>query len=51
MDNDDDDNTYELGQTITILKPRLSLRVIWAYNCKWNILQLEEDILRQKMMA
>ena len=28
MDDDDDDNTYEIGQTITILKPLLSLRVI-----------------------
>ena len=38
------------GHTITILKPRLSLRIIRAYNCKGDILQLEEklDILRQK---
>ena len=28
MDDNDDDNTYEKGQTITILKPPLSLRVI-----------------------
>ena len=27
-DEDSDDNTYQRGQTITILKPRLSLRVI-----------------------
>ena len=28
MDDNDDENTYEIGQTITILKPPLSLRVI-----------------------
>ena len=39
-DEDNDDNTYQRGQTITILKP-----LIWAYNCKGDILQLEEDIL------
>ena len=43
-----DENTYQRCQTITILKPRFSLRIIWAYNCKSDILQLEEDILRQK---
>ena len=47
MDENDDDNTYEIGQTITILKSRLSFRVIEAYNWKCGILQLEEDILRQ----
>ena len=47
-DEDDDDNTYERGQIITILKPRLSLRITRAYNCKGDILQLEEDILRQQ---
>ena len=45
---DDEDNTYQGGQTITVLKPRLSLRIILAYNCKGSILQLEEDILGQK---
>ena len=38
------------GQTITILKPRLIIRIIQAYNCKSTILQLEEDILRPKKM-
>ena len=47
-DKDDDENTYEKDQTITTLKSRLIRRVIWAYNCKCDILQLEEDILRQK---
>ena len=27
-DEDSDDNTYQRGQTITILKPRLMLRII-----------------------
>ena len=46
---DNDDNTLQIGQSITILKPRrLSHRIILAYNCKGDILQLEEDILRQK---
>ena len=49
-DKDNDDKTCERGQTITILKPRFSLRIIGAYKCKGNILQLEEDISRQKMM-
>ena len=47
-DEDNDDNTYVRGQTITILKPRLSLLIIWAYNCKGDILQLEEDIFGAK---
>ena len=47
-DEDKDDNTYQRGQTITILKLRLSLQVIWAYNCKGDILQLEEDIFEAK---
>ena len=45
-DEDNDDKTCERGQTIAILK--LSLRIICAYNCKGDILQLEEDISRQK---
>ena len=28
MDDDGDDNTYEIGQTITILKSRLCILVI-----------------------
>ena len=43
-DKDNDDNTYRRDRTITILKPRLSLQFILAYNCKGDILQLEEDI-------
>ena len=57
-DEDNDDNTHQRGQTIIILKPRLSPRVAWAFgsyilanNCKGDILQLEEDILRQIMMT
>ena len=50
-DEGNDDNTYQRGQTIAILKPRLSLQIIWAYDCQSDILQLEEDILRQKMMT
>ena len=46
-DEDDDGTTSERGQTIAILKPRLSFWFIWAYNCKGDIMQLEEDILRQ----
>ena len=30
-DEDNDDNAYQRGQTITILKTRLSLRIV--YNC------------------
>ena len=49
MDDEvEEDNTSQKGQTITILKPRLSLRIIWAYNCSGYILQ---DISRQKMMS
>ena len=47
-DDDNDDNAYQRGQTITILKLRLILPIIRAYNCKGDILQPEEDILRQK---
>ena len=47
-DEDNDDKTCERGQTIAILKPRFSLWIICAYNCKGDILQLEEDISRQK---
>ena len=48
MDHEDDDgNTDERGQTITILKPRLSLRIIWLY-VDGDILKLQEDISRQK---
>ena len=47
-DEDNDDNAYPRGQTFAILKSRLSLRIIWAYNCNSDILQLEEDILWQK---
>ena len=42
-DKDNDDNTYQRGQTITILKPRLSLGP-----CKGDRLQLKEYNLRQK---
>ena len=51
MDDEDDDNTYQRAQIITILKPRVSLWIIRAYNCKGDILQLEKNILRQKMMT
>ena len=47
-DDDNDDNTYQRGQSIMILKPRLNLRIIRAYNYKCGILQLEKVILRQK---
>ena len=50
-DEDNDDNTCERGQTITILKPRLSLRIIGDNKCKGDILQLEKDISRQKMIT